>query len=1460
MLFTAVAKNRVYKNQQTIPFPKGSPVGRGNLLFLCAPKRENSFNILSNTKMGLSDARYIRYFTDTRYTAKIGTRQIKENNLNSVKAEFDSRFGKSDLNLILPSKLETVTKSTYNLIYDFGYWNSLYFKYRKNMKVEMLCKEYIEFLMKYYTRSEFNGYNKLLVIPIQDWMSVSTTHEIGISKPCMDNPISILCACAYRFPEFLKPLENTDIYLIDPNAGEFVLLDHSFFNKKMYPKLKSLLGKMSAVRFSKDEEKVSDEEGNIKETDIVKLDAKADMKSAQKKDEVKEIKKAILADPSNINPKPVQSTSPAPAPVSAEQPSFVKTEKKTKKEIEEDDLIDFLMSEDEKNTQELQDTQQEDEKPDEDVSEDSLDEDIEAEVDSTVSEMPEDADIEEVVDTVEKNVKKNVLLTKFKPDFDEKTTARIHSLMEVQDSIMNQTVEEMKKKVVPPADLTKYVNATNPTVQKPKAKNFYKQYNETTFETDIDKAVGCLAKADYPLFIQKKEVEDTSDLMNAKKTYTYTMADKDGHQHVLTFDVPIFIEDRYIFLGGNKKVIENQMLILPIMKSGPDEVQLVTMYNKIIMHRSNMKIDQKSEIIKKFILNPDNTSRFKVRIGSCQMRNKGTNTSLDYDNLAKNITECTIYGNRFIFDVQLLLQEYNKILKEEGKARISSTYDKDKGLLVGYNVSSKAPIYVQEENGKGINDVLYNLFKPNDIAILKKYSVSPKTLMYARGKMYNRTVPMVTFMCFCVGLTEVLKRANINYQIIEPNTRYDALDKSVIKFKDKWLLWDHYPLHASLIMNGLYQYDLTNYTLEEADGKEMWNDIMAGIYKSSQSLFVLEQFKDFFIDPISAEVLRDMNMPTDIVGLIIAACILLNNSSSEDITDPKNFRIRSNEIFVQFIYTAIVRGYLEYRKSIYKKRPVKVSVDRNVVSKSIYGSTDKTGHKLPSCAMIEDSSILNPVLEMEKKGSISYKGPSGIGLEQALTLPKRSFNPGMTGTIAISTSPDRNVGVNRQLTMDPNIVSVRGYIGAHDEEAIEDMKGMNLFSPAELLSPPGAMHDDSQRTAMAYKQTKYMVLTEGSSPVLMGNKVEAALPYYLSRDYTIVAQDDGKVVAIENDQVIIQYKNGRYDSFSLVPKQQKNSAGGFYIEASFKTDLKEGDRVKKGEVVAYNPRAFTKNKDDLSASMNIGVLCKMAICPTFDEYEDSAPITTELSKRLATVMVHEQRVVVSKDAVVYMMSKIGQHVEVGDSLIEYDNTNEDPTMAELWNNMAETYGEALTDVAITKYKADYSGDITNIKIYSAVDGDELTDASLRKIVKDYWKTIEKRNKTLDKYRNPDDPKFMPCGQQITEIPGKTEAKFGKILGETVNDGVLICFYIKHTDIVKKGDKVTNYTALKGIVSNVIDPGYEPRSEYRPDEEISILMAPGAVLARKTPSVILSMFANKVLIELKRHLKEDYLDK
>ena len=73
--------------------------------------------------------------------------------------------------------------------------------------------------------------------------------------------------------------------------------------------------------------------------------------------------------------------------------------------------------------------------------------------------------------------------------------------------------------------------------------------------------------------------------------------------------------------------------------------------------------------------------------------------------------------------------------------------------------------------------------------------------------------------------------------------------------------------------------------------------------------------------------------------------------------------------------------------------------------------------------------------------------------------------------------------------------------------------------------------------------------------------------------------------------------------------------------------------------------------------------------------------------------------------------------------------------------------------------------------------------------------------------------------------------------------------------MSRGDKLTAEFALKSINSHVIDEGLEPYSEFRPDEEIDMIIAPLSISARKTPSIFLAMFANKILIESKRHLKD-----
>ena len=59
---------------------------------------------------------------------------------------------------------------------------------------------------------------------------------------------------------------------------------------------------------------------------------------------------------------------------------------------------------------------------------------------------------------------------------------------------------------------------------------------------------------------------------------------------------------------------------------------------------------------------------------------------------------------------------------------------------------------------------------------------------------------------------------------------------------------------------------------------------------------------------------------------------------------------------------------------------------------------------------------------------------------------------------------DANVGVNRQLVVEPTIKNARGY--RDQVEDIETLQDINIFSPTEMLTPGTARGDDPIRTAI----------------------------------------------------------------------------------------------------------------------------------------------------------------------------------------------------------------------------------------------------------------------------------------------------------------------------------------------------------------------------------------------------------
>ena len=239
----------------------------------------------------------------------------------------------------------------------------------------------------------------------------------------------------------------------------------------------------------------------------------------------------------------------------------------------------------------------------------------------------------------------------------------------------------------------------------------------------------------------------------------------------------------------------------------------------------------------------------------------------------------------------------------------------------------------------------------------------------------------------------------------------------------------------------------------------------------------------------------------------------------------------------------------------------------------------------------------------------------------------------------------------------------------------------------------------------------------------------------------------------------------------------------------------------------------------------------------------------------ATEFVFQKTAVIGKHANITQMCKIGDSVEVGDPIISFDTSYEEQELNSFLANIQEDKFSEVLEQSSHVIHSKYSGKIIDIKIYSTVDLEEMSD-SLRNLCKKYYAKVDKKKRILNKYDKTGT--IVKCGVLLNEPTGKISPnQYGVIKGANVEDSVLIEFYISHVDELGVGDKIVMFTALKTVISEVVPEGYEPYSEFRPDEEISATIAQSGLMGRQTPSIILTVAGNKVMMELKRKILEIY---
>lgn len=1025
--------------------------------------------------------------------------------------------------------------------------------------------------------------------------------------------------------------------------------------------------------------------------------------------------------------------------------------------------------------------------------------------------------------------------------------ARASRLLKLQNDFLDSEFDgrSVKDIVTTPTDnASEKIKPTSLNVdsvnQEWKDLNFVASLESYDLDADIVRIFNSFYKnKSNPLAVRELTRADTSTSNDLIWTYTCKYEDARGKRYTIKLDIPRFVDDKYMILRGNRKTIPIQLFLMPIIKTGENDVQVVTSYKKIFVRRFGENTGKSNVVTDKLIkaLNKGEYKSLTYTVGDNTRVCSKYELPIDYIDLAGsygviNTPKHTIYLN------QNQIREKAKVDESKG---LPTAIDKKTKEVVYYKPDPKNPMFFSSWLFGLILEGLAGADREQFMTLFDEASTSVR-YCFSRASVLGTEIPLVVVCGLAEGLEPTMKKAGIKYSLSEKRPKIDKTTHDVIKYQDGYLTYELNYV-SSLLMNGLKQCPTDMYSITAINSRLMYIEFLdsfGGRIKADG----LDNFQDCMIDPIAEETLIHYNLPTDYVSVLLHCNQMLADNKFVKHGDVRSTRrARRIEQVAAVTYDVLSRSYGTYSSGIKHGTEVGFVVRQNAVIDAIL-----TGNTT------EDQSILNPLLEYEAYYAMTAKGPSGLNSDRAYNLDKRSFDESMTNVMSASTGFAANVGVNRQATIDANITGSRGYI-YNDPGKIDEVNSVKSLCMTESLIPWCSTRDDPMRLAMGFTQTmKHGMRCDNADPLLISSGADEALPYLISNTFAHKARGNGKIVeVVDGSHMVIEYDKPcvpsakgltKFEYINLKEEAMKNSSSGFFIALKLDTDLKEGNRVKEGQVVAYDKQSFT---GDVGATDNlaykIGTLTKIAILTTDEGYEDSGIISYDLSEKLASDIVYEKEIVVPKDANVFNLVEKGQEVDEGQSLMIMQNAYDDEDVTAILKHLSDDE-EGVTELGRIPIKSKVPGVVQDIIIERTVDVSELSP-TLKKYVNKFEKEVNAKKAVMKKYGIEDSNKILP---EAGILPATGRLK-------KASDSVVFRIYVKTHEKFAIGCKLIYGTALKGVAKDIFPEGEEPYSEYRKDEKIHSFLACGSVDKRMVGSAAPTCGINKVMVELSRKVKE-----
>ena len=265
-----------------------------------------------------------------------------------------------------------------------------------------------------------------------------------------------------------------------------------------------------------------------------------------------------------------------------------------------------------------------------------------------------------------------------------------------------------------------------------------------------------------------------------------------------------------------------------------------------------------------------------------------------------------------------------------------------------------------------------------------------------------------------------------------------------LKFADRTIVFNRYPISKSLVAAGLDRFDLTLYDLNEFEDKDVYYRMLVDAGISPNLLKGIDAMFDLFIDNITYQVLKSMNEPTNFRDLLIRCGVLLATKDHKDASSAANYRIRGYEQFPAILYNEISRNVATYLKTAKVNKKTLFSVN----PQAVYLRIIQNQSTMPAEAA-------NPLEDVKIATNITYAGIGGRDGE-SFVQSDRIFADDDIGILSEGTADSGKVGMNAMTSFNPLVSNTTGLL---DPKTPDQLTPSNCLSLHSLMMPFSSADD-----------------------------------------------------------------------------------------------------------------------------------------------------------------------------------------------------------------------------------------------------------------------------------------------------------------------------------------------------------------------------------------------------------------